>query len=737
MMVRRFLYMALVLGFTLAGRNAFAQLNVQSAHDLISRVLPGEADHFMVSYIPPEQGDDVFGLEERNGKILLSGNNGISIASALYYYLKNYCHCNISWNGNNLHLPHPFPLIPEALHVRSPYKYRYYLNYCTFNYSMSWWNWGRWQKEIDWMALHGINMPLALTGQNEIWYKVYKNLGFSDQQLNGFFSGPAFSNWFWQGNLDGWGGPLPRDWMTRHVALQKLILARERSLGMTPVLPAFTGHVPASFQKKFPQVVLRKTNWDAGFPDVYILDPHDPMFVLIGKMFLKEEIKTFGTDHLYSADTFNENVPPTSDSSFLDKVSKQVLSAMTGVDPEAVWVMQGWLFYNDSKFWKPEQIQALLNAVPDNKMIVLDLWSETFPVWSNTQAYYGKPWIWCMLHNFGGGISLFGRMDEVASGPAQALHDSAAGKLEGIGLTPEGIEQNPVMYELMMTNAWRDQPINLDNWLEEYAWSRYGKKNPLAEQGWGVLRQTVYHGEKTLGGPRSIFTGRPTFDRNADWTFTQLPYRPGDLLPAWDDFIAASAQLGASDGFRYDLVDLTRQVLANYADTLQQEFAAAYHQGDAARFKTLSHQFLALLDDMDQLLATRKDFLLGSWLDASKSWGTTSMEKNLYEKNARDLITLWGDKNSPLHEYACKQWSGLIRGFYKPRWEKFFVYVDSCMANHIPADPKSFDERIKDWEWKWVNGHEIYPSQPQGDALDLSRALYRKYDPLFKSLYPR
>ena len=129
------------------------------------------------------------------------------MASALYYYLTHFCHCQITWNGTNLNIPKTLPRVSKKIHQSSPYHYRYYLNYCTFNYSMSWWDWKRWEKEIDWMALHGINMPLAITGEEYTWYTVYKEMGFSDEDLQSFFSGPAYFSWFWMGNLDGWGGP--------------------------------------------------------------------------------------------------------------------------------------------------------------------------------------------------------------------------------------------------------------------------------------------------------------------------------------------------------------------------------------------------------------------------------------------------------------------------------------------------------------------------------------------------
>jgi len=583
------------------------------------------------------------------------------------------------------------------------------------------------------MALNGINMPLALTGQNAVWRRVYKSMGFTDKDLEKFFSGPAYFSWFWMGNLDGYGGPLPKSWMKSHEALQKKILKRERELGMTPVLPAFTGHVPPSFKERFPETKLIKTNWVGGFNDVYSVDPTDSMFTYIGKKFMVEQTKTYGTNHLYTADTFNENLPPTNDSTFLNAISKKVYQSMAWVDPKAVWVMQGWLFYNHADFWKPAQIKALLSAVPDDNMIILDLWSELNPVWNKTSAYYGKPWIWCLLHNFGGRIDMFGDMKNIASSPSNTLQDSKSGNMMGLGITAEGIEQNPAVYELMLENIWRDKPIDLHKWLKEYIVRRYGKQNAEADKAWEVLLKTVYSIEASQGRESTI-TGRPTFDMNTNITFTALPspYQVEDLLPAWDDFIAAANELQSSDGFKYDLVDVSRQVLANYGDLLYQKFADAYKQKDLVTFKESSDQFLSLIDDMDRLLATRKDFLLGRWLNEAKKWATNGKEKRLYEGNARDLITLWGDKNSFLHEYACKQWAGLLKGFYKPRWAQFFQYVIHVMEQKKEIDQNTIDTKMKDWEWKWVNSTESYSDVPKGDPIATSKEIYKKYFPIIK-----
>jgi alpha-N-acetylglucosaminidase len=690
---------------------------------LIARIVPNHASQFSVE-IESSNKEDWFEIVSKGDKIVLRGNNGVSVASALYYYLNNFTNSQITWNGTNLNLPKKLPAVSKLIHKKTPYEYRYYLNYCTFNYSMSWWDWKRWEKEIDWMALHGINMPLAITGEEYIWDEVYKSYGFTDEDLSTFFSGPAYFSWFWMGNLDGWGGPLSKNWKDTHRDLQIKILKREHELGMKTVLPAFTGHVPASFKKFFPNAKLKQTNWGNDFEDTYILDSNDPLFAEIGKKFLEKQSEVYGTDHLYSADTFNENTPPSNDPAYLFELSKKIFEGMKSADKDAVWVMQGWLFYSHREFWEAPQIKGMLDAVPDDRMIILDLATEIEPVWKRTEAFYGKQWIWNMLHNFGGNISMFGRIETVANEPAKALKDPKSGKLKGIGLTMEAIEQNPVLYELMTDNTWRDTPIELNSWLAKYTLNRYGKSNADIAKAWDILVKTVYNGQVIRDGAESIIVSRPTFEGYRRWARTKLNYAPQDLLPAWDLFVKTAPAYPKSDGFQYDLVDVTRQVLANYALPLQQQIAKDYQANDKAAFDKHSTEFIQLIDDMDSLLATRYDFLLGPWIADARSWGVDEKEKALYEQNARDLITLWGGADNRLHEYSNRQWSGLFTDFYKPRWQQFFADVK---ANWGHFNQDDFDKKIKEWEWKWVNERKDFPVKAKGNPTVIAKALYKKY----------
>ena len=701
---------------------------VREAEALVNRVTDGMKSSFKVVIIPKQRdGRDWFSYYAENGKIVLEGNDGVSVASALNHYLKENCGWHLSWCGSSEDLPDVLPLPKEKVVRTTPYRYRYNLNYCTFNYSMSWWDFERWQKEIDFMALNGINMPLALTGQNSVWQRVYNRLGFSNEDLKDFFSGPAYFNWFWMGNLDGWGGPLPQNFMDTHEALQKKILYAERSLGMTPVLPAFTGHVPPAFEKKYPDVNIRKTSW-VNFPEVSILDPEEEMFTTIGKMFIEEQTKLYGTDHFYSADTFNENTPPTSDPAYLSQISAKVYSSMAEVDPQAIWVMQGWLFYHERDFWGENEIKALLGAVPDDNMIVLDLWSERYPVWSRTEAYYGKPWIWCMLHNFGQNITMSGNLTSVAQDPVNAYHDPASGKMSGIGLTMEGIGHSPLVYAMMFENVWRDEPIDKDEFLKGYLRERYGNCDPAAFEAWKVLMSSVYENTVNNGGQESIITGRPSFKENPGGTTnTRMHYDNDDLVRAWRMLLSCADRLKDSDGFRYDIVDVTRQVLANHASILQQKAATMYEAGDIQGFEAAAEDFLKLIDDMDRLLGTREEFLLGCWLEDAREIGKTEAESDLYEHNARNQITLWGNKDCRIRDYACKHWNGMMSGFYRPRWEMFFETCKAAMQSGQPMDYDAFVERSKDWEWNWTFGKEEYADEPSSDEIKECMNIWNAY----------
>jgi len=89
--------------------------------------------------------------------------------------------------------------------------------------------------------------------------------------------------------------------------------------------------------------------------------------------------------------------------------------------------------------------------------------------------------------------------------------------------------------------------------------------------------------------------------------------------------------------------------------------ATAYHAKDVAAFRKSSQEYLELVHDIDELLATNDEFLLGAWIKDAQQWGRTDAERARLGWNARRVLTRWGN-NSELRDYAWKEWSGMLSG---------------------------------------------------------------------------
>ncbi|CAM2108760.1 unnamed protein product [Caretta caretta] len=676
-------------------------------------------------------GPDTYRLSSPPGaaeRVRVAGSSGVAAAAGVYRYLRELCGCHVSWSGAQLRLPDPLPAVPGVIRAASPNRFRYYQNVCTQSYSYVWWDWPRWEREIDWMALNGINLALAFTGQEAVWQRVYLSLGLNQSEIDEYFTGPAFLAWNRMGNLHTWAGPLPLSWNLKQLYLQYRILERMRSLGMIPVLPAFAGHVPRGVLRVFPRInVTRLGSWskfDCTYSCAYLLDPGDPMFQVIGTLFLKELIREFGTDHIYNADTFNEMRPLSSDPAYLSGVSAAVFRSMTGADPDALWLMQGWLFQHQPDFWQPAQVRALLRGVPSGRMIVLDLFAESKPVYQRTESFYGQPFIWCMLHNFGGNHGLFGTVESINRGPFDARRFPNS-TLVGTGLAPEGIEQNDMVYELMSELGWRQEPLDLQQWVANYAERRYGARNAEAAGAWQLLLRSVYNCSGLCANHnRSPLVRRPSL-RMA----TGLWYNTSDVYEAWRLLLGAAAELGTSPAFRYDLVDVTRQAAQQLVSEYYLEIKRAFESRSLPELLTAGGVLLYdLLPALDGLLASDPHFLLGRWLEQARAAATSDREAELYDLNARNQVTLWGP-NGNILDYANKQLGGLVLDYYRVRWSLFVSALVESLTTGTPFRQEQFNQAVFQLERGFIYNGKRYPSQPAGDTLEIVRKIFLKYYP--------
>ncbi|KAL6902116.1 hypothetical protein ACP4OV_004992 [Aristida adscensionis] len=702
----------------------------------------------------------------------IQGTTGVELAAGLHWYLKYWCGAHISWDKTggaqlaSVPSPGSLPRVKGAgVKIERPVPWNYYQNVVTSSYSFVWWDWKRWEKEIDWMALQGINLPLAFTGQEAIWQKVFKSFNVTNRDLDDFFGGPAFLAWARMGNLHGWGGPLSQNWLDQQLALQKKILSRMIELGMVPVLPSFSGNVPAVFKKLFPSAnITRLGDWNTVDADpryccTYLLDPADALFIDVGQAFIRQQIKEYGdVTNIYNCDTFNENTPPTSEPAYISSLGSAIYEAMSRGDKDAVWLMQGWLFYSDASFWKEPQMKALLHSVPIGKMIVLDLFADVKPIWKMSSQFYGVPYIWCMLHNFGGNIEMYGILDSVSSGPIDA-RTSNNSTMIGVGMCMEGIEHNPVVYELMSEMAFRSKEVEVEDWLKSYSYRRYGHANAEIDKAWRSLYHTIYNctdgiadhnkdyivefpeiSPSSFSSQLSKRRGMSIVSRHGRFFLseisTSLPhphlwYSTKEAIKALELFLNAGSYFSKSLTYRYDLVDLTRQCLSKLANEVYLDAMNSYQKKDSNALNFNTRKFLEIIADIDTLLAADENFLLGPWLESAKGLAITEDERKQYEWNARTQVTMWYDntetKQSKLHDYANKFWSGLLKSYYLPRASKYFTYLSRSLQEN-----RSFqlEEWNKDWiaySNEWQSGKELYAVRATGDALAIARSLYAKY----------
>ncbi len=695
-------------------------------HNLIRRVLPDHYENVVCEFCAKADGKDVYEIDWAGDCLVLRGNNAVSMAAALGHYLKYTAKANLSWCGSDINLPEK---LPKAKYYRRviQQKYRVYMNYCTFSYSACWWDFSRWEREIDYMALNGVNMPLCMVGVEGAWYYTLCEFGFSDEEARAYLAGPAFLAWQWMSNLEGFGGPLPMSWIEKRIALGRQIIERVTELGMMPVQQGFSGCVPVKLAEKYPdsRIALKKS-WCGMLPTAQ-LDPTDPLFGQIGKKFLEIQKRLFGVYGYYAADPFHEGQPPVSGETYLGQVGKAVAEMLEDFDPNYTWVMQAWSIR-----------RGIVLAVPQEKLLILDLNGETY---AGKENFWGYPFVQGNLHNFGGRIRLHGDLRRLAENSFRKLQQKGC-NVVGTGLFMEGIGQNPVYYDLAFEMLTREDAVCLKDWMDEYILRRYKTERTEAKEAWEILCNTVY-AEGTNGVEKSsMICARPAVNvkKSGPNDGFCIHYGQKRIQKA---IALLRAVKSDTEGYQYDLVDITRQYLSDYAVSLNAEVSKSFLNREKESFERLSTRFLELLSDVDRLTGQREEFRFGKWIEDAVSWGETEEEKALLDYNATALVTIWGrDENAEIFDYAWREWSGLIESYYKMRWEYFFQMLSECLEKGIEYNEEAlprvygrekwraspFYSRLADREAAWIHKRKVIKARETEDIDRLIAELMEKYD---------
>ena len=300
--------------------------------------------------------------------------------------------------------------------------------------------------------------------------------------------------------------------------------------------------------------------------------------------------------------------------------------------------------------------------------------------------------------------------------------EEAGDNFSGIGSTLESFDVSPQIFEYLLERPWMPKG-DVKAWTKDWADVRSGKTNPVTEQVWEMLvdsvyRDGAYYGQGTQVDARPSFKGHGTYYTKPDYSYSN------DILLQCCETLLK--QRSRRDSYKYDLVNFYSQWLGNYYGVVRDEFTAAYEAKDLKQMEFLSEKMNQILTDIDDLLNTHPSFMLGKWIADARALGTSPEEKAYYEKNARTLLTIWG--GPILNDYANRMWGGLVGDYYRGRWNLLLEEAKASVREGRDFDQAGFEERLKAFETSWNERTDTFPAKPTGRTRKVARRIQRHID---------
>lgn len=685
----------------------------------LARLLPRHTDQVTFRTTARRDGADVFRVLGGAGALVVEGTTPAVQLTGLHRYLRHTARASFSWNGAQTRLPARLPGVAEPIQRRANVRHRFVFNDTNEGYTGPYRTWERWEHTLDVLALHGYNEVFLSLGADAVLHRVFQEFGYSAAELSAWTPGPAHQPWWLLQNMSGFGGPVTRQLLDARAALARRVADRARALGMTPVLPGYFGTVPPGFADRNPGArTVPQGDW-CGFRRPDWLDPRGEVFARVAARFYAVQGELLGTSGMYKMDLLHEggqagDVP-------VGEAARAVETALRTARPGAVWALLGW--QNNPR-------KEILDAVDRDRLFVVDGLSDRFPDVTDREADWGgAPYAFGSIWNFGGHTAMGANTPDWAE-LYETWRTRPGSALDGIALMPEGADNNPAALALFSDLAWTEGRVDLAEWFAEWPAYRYGtgpggRADPHAVAAWDVLRRTAYGTTRadSWSEPHDgLFGARPglTVTTAASWSPGRLRYDPEEFARALPALLAVAPALRTGSGYRYDLLDVTRQVVSHRSRQLLPRIRAAYEAKDRARFTELTAEWFRWMELLEKAVATDPGHLLGRWTAEARSWGSSREERDRLAHDAETLLTVWGPRQAAdeggLRDYANREWSGLVSGLYTLRWRTYFDGLDAALAEGREPEPV-------DWyalEEKWLREHPPCATEPTGDIVAIA-----------------
>lgn len=696
----------------------------ENIYGIVDRTVGSQYRDWFTFEIAPntKNDDDYFELSDVDGKIHIKGNKGITITTGLNYYYKNYANVMIAEQTMQNKMPDKLVKIGTTVRKETPYSVRYAYNYCTLSYTYAFFGEEEWQRENDWLALNGVNVVLDLAGQEAVWVKFLMNFGYSFDDAKDWLTGPAYYAWQFMDNMESFGGPIPDQYINDRVKLARDTQRWKNSLGMQTVLQGYAGMVPTNFKQFQPNVdVIKQGGWN-GFsrPDMIATD--SPLYDQYASIFYEAQEYVYGkTSNYYAVDPFHEGgIRPEGlgDATIAD----EVLNSMLEYDENAVWIVQGW---------QSNPTNELLKGMGDRRedhVLIIDLIKYPIESWTkydrtnygstklDAVEFNGTSWAWGLLANFGGNPSMHGQMQVMVDNILKAQKTSK--HMVGIGIISEAMYDNPIMYDLIFDLAWADESFNLNQWMDSYLSRRYGGSSENIKNAWKIMKDANYdHGVRYTNELFGMKSKAPQ-----DYGTQSIPYDASKLETAFKLLTKDYDKFKDSEGYRYDLTEIMRQMVSNYAVLTYNDVLAAKNKKDLEAFKDHKVKFLKAFDVLNEVQATQKEQLAGEWIGKAQdlAQGYDDFSKDTFELNAKTLITSWGSRSSHrnLKDYGWRNYEGMFLDLYKKNWEDYLNKVEKNLTDGSAIQTISASNYF-DIYWDWNMSKQSYTRDAKDSAEEI------------------
>lgn len=692
-------------------------------YDFILRNTPKIADSFVFETIESDGGLDTYKVFARDKKIVVCGNNNVAKAMGYYRYLRDYCGVMLSGGNYDISYIKTAPLPEGEIIYTVPQKIRMAMTYERFAAEAESWGVDRWEKEIDFMAMIGVNTPLALTGSDGVLYKTLMELRIKEENALSFISGSSFWPRQLTGNIFGYLPMNSPDYFAKKIEIGRFVTQREKALDMNPVHQGYISSVPFTFRKHYSKADLIKLPVWNSFPPSMTLSPDDDIHIkVLNGLFLQKQRELLGEVHNYIFEPLYD-VDFKGYTSFVDEASQMYMSFIKEIDSEAKWFVHSSSLYSlDKKI---------------DGMVIIDESGESF---ASHGGFGSNSFIIGLRGNLNGRTVICGDAETLAENQYIKSKESYP-NLEGTGLFFDSDSNNPLFYSLAAEVLTANKSIDMSDYLKRFSLGRY--KTDKYTGFLSKLVKTCYCKGSKLN-QASALCARPCtkIDHTAVGDTFDRPYDNKDLLALVKEALDNDAV--KNEAMRLDLQDLVRQTLSNVLRPIYLQATECFFRVEAAAYEKTSNAFIEIAQDIDRLLKTVEQTNLYHHLDFARQLGDTKEVRQNLEVNFLMYHTIYGPMKNPLiFDDSWREWGGMTADFYLKRWYIYFRMLASYfgkpkklkdISKHQPLGRNAFaqtllSKRLEYMENEWIRD---YIPRPTGigeeDTLEVIKELIDKYE---------